>query len=107
MRRELTKPGWLILIIFILWGIAGKLDEPLKGFDPEPTTSAGDETGLPPIHLLCYLDQGHDGRDSPRSGDAVLQVHADITGFHIARLNSTALGNAMACGLLYTETLQQ
>lgn len=50
------------------------------------------------------------------------QVHADIAGFHIARLDSAvqhqmlatapelashAIGNAMACGLLYTEPLPQ
>jgi hypothetical protein len=50
------------------------------------------------------------------------QVHADIAGFLIARLDGTvqhqilatapelashALGNAMACGLLYTEPLPQ
>lgn len=50
------------------------------------------------------------------------QVQADIAGFHIARLDSAvqhqmlatapelaghAIGNALACGLLYTEPLLQ
>ncbi|WP_128002372.1 MULTISPECIES: hypothetical protein [Piscinibacter] len=76
MDADLTKPGWLVLVLFVLWGIAGKLDEPPEGFDPEPTASAitvaSEEAVFPPIHLLCYLDEGRGGHTSPKSGVAVL-----------------------------------
>lgn len=76
MEADLTKPGWLVLIILVLWGIAGKFDEPLEGFDAEPPASAitvaSEEAVFPPIHLLCYLDEGHGGHTSPKSGAAVL-----------------------------------
>lgn len=211
MRGELIKPGWLLLIILALWGIAGKLDEPLDESDPEPMASAimdsAEEASFPPIHLLCYLDERARGHDSSVPGAASLTsfqpsqqpsrggvigngrqlpcvvaddwetpmkvqtrsirdlpmqrllpvrsvdelallvkeseiltcnagrafvvagadrpaylVRADIAGFAIAHLDSPvqhqmlatgqelashAIGNAMACGLLYTEPLSQ
>jgi len=76
MRRELTHPGWLVLVLVILWGIAGKLDEPLEGFDPEPIAltdvALNEEAALPPIHLLCYLDEGHGGPNGPTPDAVVL-----------------------------------
>ena len=76
MDTDLTKPGWLVLVLFVLWGIAGKLDEPPEGFDPEPTASAitvaSEEAVFPPIHLLCYLDEGHGGPNGPRPDAVVL-----------------------------------
>lgn len=76
MRGELIKPGWLLLIILALWGIAGKLDEPLDESDPEPMasaiTDAAEEASFPPIHLLCYLDERARGHDRLEAGAAPL-----------------------------------
>jgi hypothetical protein len=41
MPAQLMRPEVLLLIVFVLWGIAGKLDEPLEGFDPEPRAGRG------------------------------------------------------------------
>lgn len=41
MRDELTAMAWALLAL-LLWGLAGKLDEPLEGFDPQPSPVVGD-----------------------------------------------------------------
>jgi hypothetical protein len=60
------RPEVLLLFVFVLWGIAGKLDEPLEGFDPEPTpvdpAEIEDDLSARPLHLLCFLDQTGEGR---------------------------------------------
>lgn len=59
------RPEVLLVVIFVLWGIAGKLDEPLEGFDPEatsPTETATDEVAqAPAIHLRCTVDDLGEG----------------------------------------------
>lgn len=76
MRRVLTHPGWLVFAIVILWGIAGKLDEPPGGFDAEPIAPTDDALGekatFAPMHLLCYLDEGNGSRTGARSDARVL-----------------------------------
>jgi len=61
MPAQLMRPEVLLLVIFVLWGIAGKLDEPLEGFDPEPVQAeAADTEGTPAaqsLHLLCFVDE--------------------------------------------------
>lgn len=55
------RPEALLVVILVLWGIAGKLDEPLEGFDREaasPLAPAIDaEARAPTVHLLCTVDE--------------------------------------------------
>ena len=68
MPAQLMRPEVLLLVIFVLWGIAGKLDEPPEGFDPEPVQAEAAATeGGPtaqPLHLLCVVEEA--GPDSLR-----------------------------------------
>ncbi len=65
MPAQLMRPEVLLLIVFVLWGIAGKLDEPLEGFDPEPVhaeaaTTEGDPDAQS-LHLLCVAEEAGPG----------------------------------------------
>ncbi|MCL4736612.1 MAG: hypothetical protein KJZ81_00230 [Burkholderiaceae bacterium] len=68
MPAQLMRPEVLLLIVFVLWGIAGKLDEPLEGFDPEPVQAEAAATEGGPaaqsLHLLCVVEEA--GPDSRR-----------------------------------------
>ena len=65
MPAQLMRPEVLLLIVFVLWGIAGKLDEPLEGFDPEPVQAeaAATEGGAAAqsLHLLCVVEEAGPG----------------------------------------------
>ncbi len=51
MQQASISPGWGLLAILILWGIAGGLDQPLQASEAiaeiEPTQA------MPPIRLHC------------------------------------------------------
>lgn len=68
MPAQLMRPEVLLLIVFVLWGIAGKLDEPLGGFAPEPAQAEAAATEGGPaaqsLHLLCVVEEP--GPDSLR-----------------------------------------
>lgn len=72
MPAQLMRPEVLLLIVFVLWGIAGKLDEPLEGFDPEPVQAEAAATEGDPaaqsLHLLCVVEEAGPGsvRRPPR-----------------------------------------
>ena len=65
MPAQLMRPEVLLLIVFVLWGIAGKLDEPLEGFDPEPVQAEAAATEGDPaaqsLHLLCVVEEAGPG----------------------------------------------
>jgi hypothetical protein len=65
MPAQLMRPEVLLLIVFVLWSIAGKLDEPLEGFDLEPVQAEAAATeGGPtaqPLHLLCVVEEAGPG----------------------------------------------
>lgn len=65
MPAQLMRPEVLLLIVFVLWGIAGKLDEPLEGFDPEPVQAEAAATEGDPaaqsLHLLCVVEEAGQG----------------------------------------------
>lgn len=65
MPAQLMRPEALLLIVFVLWGIAGKLDEPLEGFDPEPaqadTAATEGGSAAQSLHLLCFAEQAEPG----------------------------------------------
>lgn len=48
------NPAWLLLFVFVLWGIAGKLDEPFEGWD-DPTQSSSSATS-PEVRMQCRID---------------------------------------------------
>lgn len=51
MQQAKISPGWALLAIFILWGIAGALDQPLEG--TETVAEAEPMLASPPIQLHC------------------------------------------------------
>ena len=76
MQRPLISPGWALVLVFVLWGLAGKLDEPLDDDMQSPAAAPAVPSGVeresvfPPIRLLCYADpptQDGAGLGSPRS----------------------------------------
>lgn len=64
MNESAISPGCALVAIFLLWGLAGALDQPL--LDEEPAEALAVEQAKPgaspPARLLC-----HAGQDEPRS----------------------------------------
>ena len=63
MNESSISPGWALVAIFLLWGLAGALDQPL--IDEEPAQALPVEQAKPvspPVRLLCHADQ-----DEPRA----------------------------------------
>ena len=59
MNESSISPGWALVAIFLFWGLAGALDQPL--IDEEPAQSLPVERAkpvAPPVRLLCHADQG-------------------------------------------------
>ena len=58
MNESSISPGWALVAIFLLWGLAGALDQPL--IDEESAEALPVERAkpvAPPVRLLCHLDQ--------------------------------------------------
>jgi hypothetical protein len=64
MNESAISPGWALVAIVLLWGLAGALDQPL--LDEEPAEALPVEqakpVASPPVRLLCRVDQ-----DEPRA----------------------------------------
>ena len=59
MNESSVSPGWILVAIFLPWGLAGALDQPL--IDQEPAQALPVEHAkpvAPPVRLLCHVDQG-------------------------------------------------
>ena len=59
MNESSISPGWTLVAIFLLWGLAGALDQPV--IDEEPAQALPLEQAkpvAPPVRLLCHVDQG-------------------------------------------------
>ena len=60
MNESAISPGWALVAIVLLWGLAGALDQPL--LDEEPAEALPIEQAKPvaslPVRLLCHVDQG-------------------------------------------------
>ena len=57
MNRASISPGWALLVIFLLWGLAGALDQPLD--DDEPSQGPAIDPAAPAephLHLRCHLE---------------------------------------------------
>lgn len=63
MNESAISPGSALVAIFLLWGLASALDQPL--LDEEPAQALPVEqakpVASPPVRLLCHVDQ-----DEPR-----------------------------------------
>ena len=58
MNESSISPGWALVAIFLLWGLAGALDQPR--IDEEPAQALPLEQAkpvAPPVRLLCNADQ--------------------------------------------------
>ena len=58
MNESSISPGWTLVAIFLLWGLAGALDQPV--IDEEPAQALPLEQAkpvAPPVRLLCHADQ--------------------------------------------------
>lgn len=64
MNESAISPGWALMAIVLLWGLASALDQPL--LDEEPAEALPVEqakpVASPPVRLLCHADQ-----DEPRA----------------------------------------
>jgi len=64
MNESAISPGWALVVIVLLWGLASALDQPLP--DEEPAQALPGEqakpVASPPVRLLCRVDQ-----DEPRA----------------------------------------
>lgn len=60
MNESSISPGWALVAIFLLWGLAGALDQPL--IDQEPAEAQAKAVASPPVRLLCHVDH-----DEPRA----------------------------------------
>jgi len=81
MPHQLMRPEALLVVILVLWGIAGKLDEPLEGFDPEAASplapATGEEAQAPVVRLRCTVDDLGEG--TARRQAQPLLISAPIT----------------------------
>jgi hypothetical protein len=62
MNESSISAGWALVAIFLLWGLAGALDQPL--IDEQPAQALPVEQAkpvAPPVRLLC-----HPHHDEPR-----------------------------------------
>lgn len=59
MNESAISPSWALVAIFLLWGLAGALDQPL--LDEESAEALPVEqakpVASPPVRLLCHVDQ--------------------------------------------------
>ena len=81
MNEFSISPGWALVATFLLWGLAGALDQPL--IDEEPAEALPVERAkpvAPPVRLLCHVDQNEPrargGRRScPWSNNLLQETH--------------------------------
>lgn len=81
MNESSISPGWTLVAIFLLWGLAGALDQPL--IDEEPTPALPVEKVkpvAPPVRLLCHANQGEPRAPWPASQRSV--PHISRVSFH-------------------------
>ena len=68
MNEFSISPGWALVAIFLLWGLAGALVQPL--IDEEPAQALPVEQAKPfasPVRLLCHADQDEPPAPGPPS----------------------------------------
>jgi len=76
MNESAISPGWALVAIVLLWGLAGALDQPL--LDEEPAEALPIEqakpVASPPVRLLCHVDQGEPRAPWPPSQRGVPHI---------------------------------
>lgn len=67
MNTAPISPGWALLVIFLLWGLVGALDQPLGDDEPSEGPAIDQPTPTEPLlHLRCHLEP--DGPSTPQPG---------------------------------------
>ena len=62
MNGTPIRPGWALLAILLLWGLAGALDQPLINEEPAQAHSVEQAASVAmPVRLRCHVDP-----DEPR-----------------------------------------
>ena len=57
MNRTPIRPGWALLAILLLWGLAGALDQPLSDEESAQAPSIGHAASVAmPVRLRCHVD---------------------------------------------------
>lgn len=73
MDQPQISPGWALLAIFILYGLAGALDQPIEDTEqPQPPTAMAPLVGV--VRLQCQLE------DVAASGDVQAKRRASDVG---------------------------
>ena len=75
MNESSISSGRALVAIFLLWGLAGALDQPL--IDEEPAQSLPIEQAkpvAPPVRLLCHADQDEPPAPGPPSQRGVPHI---------------------------------
>ena len=78
MDQAQISPGWVAFAIFILWGLAGALDEPIEDVGPPERPVASEPFRA--IRLQCQVD------DVAASGDVLTErrpIEASLASFRI------------------------
>lgn len=85
MNESSISPGWALVAIFLVWGLAGALDQPL--LDEEPAEALPVEqakpVASPPVRLLCHVDQDEPRDPWPPSQRGV--PHISLVSFRAAQ----------------------
>lgn len=77
MNPAPISPGWALVAIVLLWGLAGALDQPLD--DGEPAAGPAIEQlgpAEPPLNLRCHLEPEDPGTPQPgyRRGEPPIRL---------------------------------
>ena len=61
------SPGWALVAILLLWGLAGALDQPPGDAEPSPGLVIDQAAPAEPlVHLRCHFDPDGPGAQPPR-----------------------------------------
>jgi hypothetical protein len=67
MNPAPVSPGWALVAIFLLWGLAGALDQPLDDGEPSEGPAIGQSAPAELLlHLRCHPEP--EGPGTPRPG---------------------------------------
>lgn len=95
MPQAPISPGWGLFAIFILWGVAGGLDQPLQA--SEAITEVEPMQAMPPIRLHCQPivafpdEDASTGKASPADRPRVLLAAAPARAGQALAVPPTAL----------------
>ena len=77
MNPAPISPGWALVAIFLLWGLAGALDQPLDGGEPSEGPAIDQPAPAEPlVHLRCHPKPEGQGTPQPgyRRGEPLIRL---------------------------------